>query len=161
MSPDIAEKTLAPQPVATMRRTTTLDSVGAALHAILPPVWSYLEAQGVPAAGPPFVRYHAREGERVDIEAGFPVAAPLDAPEGAGEVAGSELPGGPAVAAWHVGPYDTLSETYAALEAWLAAQGRAPAGAPWEVYWTDPGAEPDPSRWRTEIVWPISPSATA
>ena len=38
MSPDIAEKTLAPQPVAMMRRTTTIDGVGAALHAILPAV---------------------------------------------------------------------------------------------------------------------------
>jgi effector-binding domain-containing protein len=42
-----------------------------------------------------------------------------------------------------------------ALEAWIAEQGRRPAGAPWEVYWSDPREEPDSARWRTEIVWPI------
>lgn len=29
------------------------------------------------------------------------------------------------------------------------------AGAPWEVYVTDPGAEPDQSKWRTDIFFPL------
>lgn len=57
--------------------------------------------------------------------------------------------------AWHVGPYDTLAETYAALMGWIGEQGRTVAGPMWEVYWTDPGTEPDPARWRTEVIIPV------
>jgi len=55
----------------------------------------------------------------------------------------------------HVGPYDTLSSTYEALQAWIETQGRTPATAMWEVYLTDPDQEPDPSKWRTEVYWPV------
>jgi AraC family transcriptional regulator len=37
----------------------------------------------------------------------------------------------------------------------MKSQGLEPAGAPWEVYVTDPGAEPDPSKWRTDIFFPV------
>jgi len=30
-----------------------------------------------------------------------------------------------------------------------------PAGLPWEVYLTDPAKEPNPSRWRTDVVLPV------
>jgi effector-binding domain-containing protein len=55
-----------------------------------------------------------------------------------------------------VGPYDTLGETYAALMRWIGEQGRVVAGPMWEVYWTDPGTEPDPARWRTEVIIPVA-----
>ena len=42
-----------------------------------------------------------------------------------------------------MGPYDALRQTWAALTEWMSSQGLQPAGAPWEVYVTDPGAEPD------------------
>jgi hypothetical protein len=31
-----------------------------------------------------------------------------------------------------------------------------PAGHVWEVYLSQPQAEPDPSTWRTRIVWPLA-----
>ena len=33
---------------------------------------------------------------------------------------------------------------------------RPTAGPHWEVYYDDPNAEPDPSRWRTDVVVPYS-----
>jgi AraC family transcriptional regulator len=54
-----------------------------------------------------------------------------------------------------VGPYETLHETHAAVERWIEANGGKVAGAPWEVYLTDPGEVPDPAEWQTEIVWPV------
>ncbi len=56
----------------------------------------------------------------------------------------------------HVGPYETLDQTYGALMGWIAEQGRSVAGPMWEVYWSDPGAEPDPTRWRTEVIVPVA-----
>jgi effector-binding domain-containing protein len=55
----------------------------------------------------------------------------------------------------HVGPYDTLHETYSAMQAWIVSQERRPSSFMWEVYLTDPEQEPDPARWQTEIYWPV------
>lgn len=57
----------------------------------------------------------------------------------------------------HTGPYDKLTKAHAAIQMWIAEQGRVPAGAPWESYVTDPADYPDPADWKTEIFWPIKP----
>ena len=56
----------------------------------------------------------------------------------------------------HAGTYETLSNAYAALEAWIEANGFTPAGAPWEYYITDPAEHPDPKDWKTGVYWPIA-----
>ena len=65
------------------------------------------------------------------------------------------LPACRAVSTWHVGPYHTLSATYEKAEKWMAEQKLEKAGASWEIYWTDPGLEPDPAKWRTQILIPV------
>jgi len=54
-----------------------------------------------------------------------------------------------------VGPYEELHVTHSALGGWLAQEGWVVAGPPWESYVTDPGANPDPKTWRTEIYMPV------
>lgn len=122
------------------------------LSEILPRVWGYLEERGVHRAGPLFARCHEYRGYRVELEAGLPVA---EAVTGEGRVLPGGRAGGKAAVTWHVGPHDTLSAAYEALEAWIGDQNRKPVGAPWEVYWTDPGETPDPAEWKTEVLWPI------
>jgi effector-binding domain-containing protein len=75
--------------------------------------------------------------------------------EGTGRVKASELPAGKAVVTCHVGPYEALPTSHARLEAWLKAQSLESRGGFWETYLTDPGIEPDPSKWRTLLVWPV------
>ena len=152
MSTEVEIKMLQPQATVTIRATTTPAEIGPTLDRLLPEISAYLEQRGIPAAGPPFARYHDFSDDRADLEAGFPVAALSLAMA----VAAGELPGGPAAVAWHIGPYDTLTQAHHAVEAWLAEQGRTMTGAPWEVYWTDPGENPDPATWRTEVVWPVA-----
>ncbi len=67
----------------------------------------------------------------------------------------STLPGGPAAVLTYIGPYDEMEAAYAALAEWVARSGGEPTGDPWEVYFSDPAQEPDPRRWRTEIVMPF------
>lgn len=105
-----------------------------------------------PPTGPRFARYHAF-GETIDLEAGMHVPAPIRAD---GNVKPGALPAGPAARAIHVGSYETLRDSYAAVAAWQERVGRTPSGGPWEVYITDPSTEPDPTRWRTEILWPLA-----
>ena len=107
---------------------------------------------GVYPVGPPFGRFHEYQPDHVSIEGGVPVAKPI---VGSGRVSASELPGGQVAVTWHVGPYDTLSEAYSAFASWIKEQNREPGGASWEVYWTDPAEVPDPSTWKTELIWPL------
>src|SRR5580704_7929678 len=66
------------------------------------------------------------------------------------------LPGGPVALGIHAGPYEGLSETHAAIERWIEANGYRPDGAPWEQYVTDPAEHPNPADWRTEVYWPLA-----
>ncbi len=50
--------------------------------------------------------------------------------------------------ALHIGPYDTLSQTYGELMQWARDQGLRPGSDMWEQYLTDPGVDPDPATWR-------------
>ena len=125
-----------------------------------PRLFHAVGAAGLVPGGAPFSRYFAFAPERVECEVGVPLAdipgMPPRAFDGAGDVQPGELPAGQVATGWHVGPYDTISETYARLMAWVAEQGREPSGAMWEVYATDPGAEPDPAKWRTQLFVPLA-----
>jgi effector-binding domain-containing protein len=121
------------------------------LAIVLPEVMGYLQRQRLAPAGPPFARYHSF-GEEIDLEAGMPVSVKIT---GNARVKPSTLPGGDVVSGMHVGPYVELPKTHEALARWLAEHEMKCAGGPWEVYWTDPGLERDPSKWRTEIFQPV------
>jgi effector-binding domain-containing protein len=110
-------------------------------------------ACGVEIVGPPFGFYPEMPTDTVTVEVGFPVSAPAEAH---GEAHRLVLPGGRTVQTIHVGPYDTLERTYGDLLAWMTEQGLQPGGEMWECYLSDPQAEPDASRWRTKINWPLA-----
>lgn len=150
---EITTETLAVQHTATIRLAVKETEIAKTLAIVLPEVWAQLGKAGVSPAGPPFSRYHsAPKDGMIDLEAGMPVARPIVA---AGRVKPSELPAGKVVTTWHIGPFHELSATYAALEKHLAAESLEASGGPWEIYWTDPGIEPDPSKWRTQVFWPV------
>jgi effector-binding domain-containing protein len=125
-----------------------------------PAAWRAITAAGLAPGGPPFSRYFSFPSENMELEAGITIA---DSPgvlrrafEATDDVQPGELPAGQVAVGWHVGPYDTIHETYAKLMAWIAEEGREPGGPMWEVYWSDPAEEPDPSKWRTEILVPLA-----
>jgi len=150
----VGERTLVPQPTATIRDTIAMADVGPWMATAFGEVMAYLgEIRSAPA-GPPFARYFSMPGETIDVESGFPVIAPV-APRG--RIVASELPGGPAAVTTHMGSYETLDTAYAAIQEWMAEHGRQPGGPFWEVYFTDPNEVPDPAQWRTEVYQPLAP----
>ena len=152
MAYEIEVKELEVQPVLSIRQETTRDGLGAAMAELLPVIRGYLEKRGLEPSGPAFAIYHTWGQAGVDMETGFPVAEPL---EGEGRIEASELPGGPAAVTWHVGPYSTIGRAHDALEGFVRERGER-AGAPREVYWSGPGGEPDATKWRTEVIYPLS-----
>ena len=143
---------LAAQPILGIRETTTLDQLAQRMGPLFGEVHGYLKQHGQAPAGMPLARYHSMDGNTVDLECALPVAAPL---AGTDRIRACELPAGRAATVTHRGPYDELSRTWAALTEWMKEQGLEAAGAPWEVYVTDPGAEPDRSKWRTDVFFPV------
>src|SRR5712692_757561 len=131
MAYDVQLKEIEKQPTVVARGETTPDKLGETFAELLPEVSAYLAAKGVEPAGPPFGRFFDYTKDHVDMEAGFPVAAPAG---GEGRVQPSELPGGRVAITWHVGPYTTLPQAYDAITAWMKERGLESAGASWEVY---------------------------
>lgn len=153
MSYQIEIRTLQPQPILGIREATTHAEISSTLAKILPEVFGYAMQSGAQLAGPPLSIYHEWNPPHIVLEGAVPLAQPA---LGNNRVHAGMLPGGPAAVTVHMGPYDKLELAYNALQAWMKENGKQPAGAPWEVYWTDPGQVPNPAEWKTEVFWPIA-----
>lgn len=158
---DVKLTTINAQPTLAIRAKVPMAEIGARLGELLPKAFMTAQMKGAQMVGPPYVRYldarlgedgYQPMGEIIEIEAGVPVASRV---EGEGDVQPYELPGGEAAVGWHIGPYERVGDTYAVLWQLVRAEGRSAGGPPWEVYWTDPGEEPDPAKWRTQVFQPI------
>jgi effector-binding domain-containing protein len=141
--PKIEER--AALPYVGVRRTVRMDGLAEAIDREFPALFARLADEGVPPAGPPFVRYAKVDMERgMEIELGVPVAGDAQARTGA-------LPAGRYATVVHVGPYGGLRDAHQALQDWAQQQGFR-----WservETYVTDPANEPDSSRWETEVA---------
>jgi effector-binding domain-containing protein len=148
---EIEERDEEAQPVVTIRQETTPEGMGAAFRELLPTVHEYLERRGVQPSGPSFGIFHTYEPERVDVQAGFPVPEPV---EGEGRIEAGELPAGRVAVAVHEGSYGTIGAAHEALDAYIHERGGHGA-SPREVYVKGPGDDPDPSHWRTEVIYPL------
>jgi AraC family transcriptional regulator len=142
---------LAAQPTLTMRAEVAPEALSAKLAEILPAVYNHILAQRLQPAGAPFTRYLSMT-DVFQIEAGLPVASPAVSRDA---IQASELPAGPTATTLHVGPYDKLGDAHEALWQWAEANGYTPAGGGWESYITDPGEEPDPNKWQTQVFLPL------
>jgi effector-binding domain-containing protein len=158
---DAEIRELNPQPTAAVRVQQPMSEMdlAALFDEHLPNIAHRLADLGVEPAGPPYGRYHEFGPERVDVEIGMPVSAPVAnlstyAEAEAGELFASELPGGPAAITIHRGSYDGLSKTYDALHDWIHEQGRDEGPAPWESYVDDPSEVPM-DEVKTEVIWPL------
>jgi len=68
-----------------------------------------------------------------------------------GRVVASAVPAGIVAVAVHEGEYDTIAQSWTALDTWVAEQGRTPAGNFREVCTVGPEAGRNPSACRTVL----------
>jgi effector-binding domain-containing protein len=112
-----------------------------------------LASQGISPAGPWLTHHHRMLPGIFDFEICVPVPRPV-AP--VGRVRPGQLPAATVARTVYHGPYDGLGAAWPQVDAWIVAQGRKPGPSLWEVYLTDPAANPDPSTWRTELNRPLA-----
>jgi AraC family transcriptional regulator len=134
------------------------DEIGPTLGELLPAVFTHVITNGGQPTGMPFARYDLKPDHTFHVEAGAPVAEHVAETE---TIKRSVLPGGPAAKLVHTGPYENLSSAHMSVHAWMKENGREAVGLPWEVYLTDPGQEPDNSKWVTEVYYPLRPVTPA
>lgn len=147
---EITPKFLTYSYTAVMRAELPPDELPDWLRHVYRTVGAYLREAEIVASGPPFARFTFLGG-LVAVEAGLPVGREVP---GDGVVEASRLPVGPAATTVHMGPYEELDRAYEAALSWLDTIGYEQAGPHWEIYRTDPFVEPDPARWRTDVVVP-------
>jgi effector-binding domain-containing protein len=108
---------LAPQEAVTVRGDVAIAELPEFFERAFHEAAEAASASGVDVIGPPFGYYPEMPAETVAVEAGYPVSAPV---ETRGNAHRFVLPGGRAVRAIHVGPYETLDKTYDGLQSWMA-----------------------------------------
>jgi len=97
------------------------------------------------------------ENNSSELSAAIPVIAG-EAPEGF-EIA--YLPAGSHLVIDYYGSYDDMKAPHEALSAHMETNGLTYGGPVIEQYITDPGTEPDPSKWHTRIIYPVADDAAS
>jgi effector-binding domain-containing protein len=161
MEPRIEER--AARPYAGVTRAVTMTTFDQVADRI-PEIIGWLAGRGAAPAGAPFLRYHVIDMDRrLEVEAGVPVAAPVEAD---GEIRPGVLPAGRYLTADHTGHPDELVQVTAGLLDWAEREGLAfdvaddPEGQRWgcrlETFLTNPMEVPDPSKWETQLAFRLA-----
>jgi AraC family transcriptional regulator len=128
----------------------------AAIPELISDVYAAIAAAGMAPIGGPIAIYRDPDAvpESIDIEIIVPVARiGVLGPTPAGrELTSRAIPAADAAVTSHVGPYETIRETYEASMDWIASSGLRVAGPVQEIYLTGPD-EPGPPV--TEIRIPV------
>ena len=158
--PNIVERT--EQPYVAIRALVTMETLGQVMPGLHPEVRGWLRSRGLEPTGRPFFRFNVIDMEkRLEVEAGFPVAAPM---AGEDRVLADTLPAGRYATLWHIGHPDGLLGASKTLLDWAALQNLAwdvtsvPEGERWgcrlEIYHDEPGQ--DMSEWKTQLAFKLA-----
>jgi effector-binding domain-containing protein len=148
---DFALTQVDPRPFLYVEGRTRMDpaAISAALGGAFGTVMDFMDAQGIEGDATPVVLYYNHGDGGITFQAGTLVAED-DLGAAAGDVKPGHTPAGLVLHFTHVGPYATLSESYAAMTAHCAARGMTPGVPTWEIYVDDPDTTPA-HRLRTEV----------
>lgn len=151
MTYEVSTKELPAQPALVVRETVTMATIGPQMARMFDAIMAQARACGAQFAGPPFAMYPDPPDGEFRLILCMPV---LPGASGGGGVEYEEVPGGTAAVTVHRGSYSALVSAYQAVEDWMKANGRQPAGPPREVYLSEPGTVAE-SETLTEIQWPV------
>lgn len=127
------------------------DEIGATLGASYGAMGAAVGEDGM--AGRPTALFYSYTDTLTEMEAAMPIAEVMEAPEGM-EV--KTLDSCSALKIDFYGWYGDTEGAHMAMDAHMQANGLEMAGPVREVYVTDPGAEPDTTKWLTEIYYPVN-----
>lgn len=139
------------QPAVSMRTQTPISELPSFFDRAFPGIYNHITEAGQHPAGPPLAIYHNQDMENLDIEACFPVEAPLEVD---GELRAIEVPGGTFCTAVLHGSYEQLPEAWAAMMAHAAEEGLEAQDWVYEIYLNDPSTVAA-DEIQTQLVLPL------
>ena len=138
------------QPALSIRTRTPADKLPMVIGGSFAKIAAYLNALGEHPAGVPYVAYHNMDMADLDVEIGFPVAAPLPGRE---DIGYAPVPAGRRAFCMYQGAYSEMAPVYDELAAWITANGYTPVGTAYEYYYNGPDC-PE-AQLLTQIVMPV------
>jgi len=147
------------QPYMGIRTQVPMRQMRKVIPQLLVELFSWLEQEGVPPAGPPFNRFHVIDmANDMDIELGVPVASALP---GNDRIRPGLLPAGEYASLVYTSVKNGIKGNARLLD-WAASKGllldrwddeKGDAfGGRYESFLTDPAEEPDPAKWDTKVA---------
>jgi effector-binding domain-containing protein len=134
------------------RTTCPHNGIGSAFGQAIHAVGRCLRASGGEMTSPPLAIYTAWREADCDLAVGCEVDGDMNLIE---ECEWIDMPACKAAMKEHLGDYAKLGETHEVLMNWIEAEGKQFGGPCFEMYMNDPGAEPDLSKWRTDVYYPV------
>ena len=116
-------------------------------------IYTSLEKLGHQPSEPPCAIYFALDEakEETDLAAAVPVPPKVADSMDFEKIA---IPSSKVITTTHIGPYETMKAAYEALEHCMTEHGLK-SSLMIEEYFSDPQAEKDASKWRTDIVFVV------
>ena len=131
--------------------STDSEAVGASMALGFGQVMEYMNQNNIKQRGMPGAIYTSMDPVVMTCVIGV-----AEGTEGSGDIVALQSYEGKVVEGIHKGDYANLSESHAELTRYMQDNALEPAGAPFEVYATDPGIVTDTTQWVTYIFYPFS-----
>lgn len=142
-----------PMKVITMKVSCAPAEISKTLGETYGKLGAFAGKNKVKQAGPVFAIYTNYTDTKVDMEAGFIVdVLPVKTEEGFNAY---ETTHTKALKVSYFGGYNSMYPFHMGISEWLKANGKDEHAPRWELYITDPGVEPDSTKWQTDIVIPL------
>ena len=151
---EITAGSVGPMHVLLIAGRGTMEEMGAQMGPMFMDLMTAIHEQGLQMAGDPFCHYTSYdEGTGIaDYLVGIPTLA---SGKNAGKIQARSYPEMEAVMAVHSGPYDDLSVSYGKLMEYVEANRLDVKWESFEFYHTDPESEPNVTKWKTLIAFPM------
>jgi effector-binding domain-containing protein len=151
----ISEETV--EPITYIGISTTMSpkdpvAINAQMEKMFGELKGVLEKSKVEALGHPFCLFPSYSEESMEMVCALPVAPDAKLPA---KYKIMQTPGGKVVVGIHEGDYSGLTNSHMQIGKFLGDKKLEEAGAPWEVYVTDPKQTPDSTQWVTKIYYPV------
>lgn len=152
----VEETTVQEMSLITIKDSVAIDKIGLKMGESMMELVDFLQANDLEMTGAPICFYHVWNEEQgyTVMECALPIVTVKKA-NVKGKVNIITYPSVAAARTVHKGAYEDLAQCHYAIDEWINANQKQIAGAPFEVYLTDPQSEPDTSKWITEIYYPI------
>lgn len=135
-----------------IRDTANIETIGMKLGQGYGLIQQEIAKQKLQMTGAPFAIYYSDSETEFDMDIALPVNKPG---KDSGKIKAGLLKGGRHIVAHYFGAYEGTPVAHRAIVSFIQRNGLQSSGPPREHYITDPMAEPDTSKWQTDVYYPV------